>query len=474
MMPGSSHNSQNQDGRSSQHRAIRSSLLGWASWVVAISGQSPALHHRLLLDRLDAISRGDIDRLMVLMPPGSAKSTYASFLFPAWWFTQHPNSSVIATSHTTSLAEHFGRQVRGLVQEYGNELGYGLHAGRQAAGHWQTTCKGDYFATGIRGPLIGRRADLAIIDDPIKSQADADSPVLRERVWNWYRFDLTTRLKPLGRIVLIMTRWHEDDLAARLLAQNPEEWHVIRLPALAEEGDPLGRIAGAALWPDWEDERALLRRHDTIGERAWSAMYQQSPRPIVGSLFKTACIDILDTPPIRTTGMVARAWDLAATVATGGNDPDWTAGVKLARDETGRFIVLDVVHLRGTPLDVEAAIVEAARIDGKSVTIGLPEDPGQAGKHQASYLVRRLAGYTTATSRETGAKSTRAAPVASQVEARNFAMVRAKWNHALLEELRDFPFGRKDDQVDALSRAFTMLTEAGPPACRVFVPFLAR
>ena len=161
-----------------------------------------------------------MDRLMVLMPPGSAKSTYASLLYPAWWFTQHPNSSVITTSHTRSLAEHFGRQVREMVREYAQLLGYGLHSGPQAAGHWQTTDNGGYFAAGIRGPLTGRRADLVIIDDPIKSQAEADSPVLRERVWNWYRFDLTTRLKPRGRIVLIMTRWHEDDLAGRLLAQN--------------------------------------------------------------------------------------------------------------------------------------------------------------------------------------------------------------------------------------------------------------
>ena len=282
-MPGSSHDSQNQTEESSQHQAIRSSLRAWASWVMAKSEQRPALHHCLLLNQLTSVCRGEIDRLMVLMPPGSAKSTYASLLFPAWWFTQHPDSSVIATSHTTSLAEHFGRQVRELVEEYGDQLGYGLHASRKAAGHWQTTAKGEYFATGIRGPLTGRRADLVIIDDPVKSHAEADSPVLRDRLWNWYRFDLTTRLKPRGRIVLIMTRWHEDDLAGRLLAQNPAEWQLIRLPALAEENDPLQRQEGAALWPDWEDEHALLRRRDTIGERAWSALYQQSPRPIVGS-----------------------------------------------------------------------------------------------------------------------------------------------------------------------------------------------
>jgi predicted phage terminase large subunit-like protein len=473
-MPGSSHDSQNETEESSPRGAIHSSLLAWASWAVARIGQSPAPHHCLLLDRLDSVCRGEIDRLMVLMPPGSAKSTYASLLFPAWWFTQHPASSMIATSHTASMAEHFGRQVRELVREYGDLLGYGLHASRKAAGHWQTTDKGEYFAAGIRGPLVGRRADLVVIDDPIKSQAEADSPVLRERLWSWYRFDLTTRLKPRGRIVLIVTRWHEDDLAGRLLAQNPAEWHVIRLPALAEENDPLRRQPGTPLWPDWEDERALMRRRDTIGERAWSALYQQSPRPIVGSLFKTECIDILDAVPTRSDGMVVRAWDLAATAATGGNDPDWTAGVKLTRQQSGRFIVLDVMRMRGTPYQVEAAIAETARVDGTSVSIGLAEDPGQAGKHQARYLTGRLAGHRIETSRETGAKLTSAGPVASQIEAGNFAMVRGGWNHAFLEELRDFPFGRKDDQVDALSRAFTMLTEAGTPARRISLPLLAR
>jgi predicted phage terminase large subunit-like protein len=130
--------------------------------------------------------------------------------------------------------------------------------------------------------------------------------------------------------------------------------------------------------------------------------------------------------------------------------------------------------MRGTPHQVEEAIGEAARFDGREVTIGLPQDPGQAGKHQASYLTRQLAGYRIDTSRETGSKLTRAVPVSSQVEAGNFAIVRAGWNHAFLEELRDFPFGHKDDQVDALSRAFTVLTENGQPARLITLPVLMR
>jgi predicted phage terminase large subunit-like protein len=426
------------------------------------------------MDRLERVSDGQIDRLMVLMPPGSAKTTYASILFPAWWFTQHANSAVIATSHTTSLAANFGRQVRDLVKEFSLQLGFALAAGGQAAGHWRTSGKGDYFATGVRGPLIGRRADLVIIDDPVKSQADADSPTMRERLWAWYRSDLITRLKPKGRVVLIMTRWNEDDLAGRLLAQNEAEWNIIRLPALAESGDPLNREPGAALWPEWEDAAALARKRETVGERAWAAMYQQSPRPLQGSLFKVNCIDFLDTPPALSAGPVVRGWDLAATAETGGNDPDWTVGVKLMREASGRFTVLDVVRLRGSPHEVEDTIHRTAEMDGRNVPVGLPEDPGQAGKTQLSYLSSRLAGHRIVSWRETGAKATRAGPVASQVEARNVAVVRANWNHSFFEELGNFPFGRKDDQVDALARAFGMLTERAPPARRLSISYLAR
>jgi len=473
-MPGSLHHLRDLRTRPSESVASRLGLLEWATWVTQRSGQSPASHHQFLLQKLAAVCVGEIDRLMVLMPPGSAKSTYASLLFPAYWLAKHPSSSVIAASHTASLAEEFSRQVREKVREFGDQLGYQLLVGERGANHWRTSARGDYFTTGVRGPLAGHRADLVIIDDPVKSHAEADSPTLRDRLWDWYRSDLTTRLKPSGRIVLIMTRWHEDDLAGRLLAHSGEEWQVIRLPALAEDPDPLDREPGSALWPEWEDETALQRRRDNLGERAWSALYQQSPRPMEGSLFRVEHIESLDVAPASDGGLMVRAWDLAATAASGANDPDWTVGVKLLRDHSGRFVVLDVVRLRGSPRGVEAAITEAARVDGRAVVIGLPEDPGQAGRHQVAYLTRELAGYRINSSRETGAKTTRAGPVAAQVEAGNFSLVRGTWNHAFLEELRDFPFGRKDDQIDALSRAFNLLTESGLPSRSLGVSILTR
>jgi predicted phage terminase large subunit-like protein len=432
----------------------------------------PARHHLLLIEELEAVSRGDTDRLIVLMPPGAAKSTYTSVFFPAWWFTQHPQSSVIGASHTADLAAHFSRQIRNSIQEQSARLGYALAADQRMAASWRTAEGGQYHSAGVRGPIVGRRADLVIIDDPLKSQAEADSVAARDHIWTWYRSELIPRLKPRGRIVVVMTRWHEDDLGGRLL-QGGEPWRSLCLPALAVANDPLGRAVGEPLWPEWEDLAALLRKRDVMGERAWSSLFQQDPRPVVAGLFAVNKIGFLDfEPPID--GAVVRAWDLAATTATGGRNPDWTVGLKLMRTADGRFVVLDVLRMRGGPHEVEEAIYQMALRDGTGVAIGLPQDPGQAGRAQVLYLSRKLAGFQVQASPETGAKLTRAMPVAAKCGAANLWFVRAGWNTTLIAELQIFPMGEKDDQVDALSRAFLMLTGGAAPARLLRLPILAR
>lgn len=449
---------------------VRSSLGDWAELALARDRQVPAAHHRLLIQRLERVARGEIDRLMLLLPPGSAKSTYASVLFPAWWFSQHPASSVIATAHTAGLAHHFGRGVRRLVEEHSARLGYGLQRGASAE-RFATSRGGQYYATGVKGAVTGRRADLLLVDDPVKSQAEADDAASRERLWRWFRSDLSTRLRPRGRIVVIMTRWHPDDLGGRLMESG--EWDVLRLPALAEVDDPLGRVEGAPLWPEWEDLAALHRRRRTLGERAFAALFQQSPVRQQGLLFRVGQIGVVDPAPPMQGGQVVRAWDLAAT-ADGTGDPDWTVGIKLLRCEDGGFVVLDVRRVRVCSVEVAALIVATAQQDGREVAVGLPQDPGQAGKAQVGFLTQRLAGFRVAATPEVGAKASRAVPVASQVEAGLVRVVQAGWTRVFLEELADFPNGSKDDQVDALSRAFSMLTTSTGPARFAQVPFLGR
>ena len=447
------------------------SLLDWCMAALAPLEQVPARHHRLMIEHLAAIERGDIDRLMLLLPPGHAKSTYASVLFPAWYLARHQRASIITASHTADLAEYFARQTRDTIRTHGELIDLSLMREDRAAGRWRTQTGGDYFACGIRGPITGRRADLVLIDDPVKSHTEADSPSARNALWNWYRSDLATRLKPHGRIVLTMTRWHPDDLGGRLIDADPS-WTVLRLPALAEPDDPLGRSPGEALWPEWEDEAALDRKRLAVGSRVWSALFQQSPSHDGEALFVTTRVPVLDVvPPLKRE---VRAWDLAATAAGDGRDPDWTVGLKLGLTESGQYIVTHIVRFRAGPGEVADTIRAVAAQDGNAVLVALPQDPGQAGKQQVSWLTQRLAGFRVRASPETGAKITRATLPAAAVETGTLSLLRADWNRNFLDELRDFPHGRKDDQVDALSRAFSHLSTPIGASVRLNLPHLAR
>lgn len=270
-----------------QAAKARDSLAAYASFTLDVS---PARHHLLLIDALESVERGEIDILIVCMPPGSAKSTYGSVAFPAWYLGRHPGRCVIAASHTLELAERFGRRVRNIVggTEHAQAFpGTGLSADSTAAGRWDTRQGGEYFAAGVGGSVTGRRADLAIIDDPVKSREDADSETIREKQWAWWRDDMSTRLKPGAAVVLIMTRWHEDDLGGRLIAdlkQSSQRVQVLSLAMEATDNDPLGRAVGEPLWPEWFTPQMIeaAKREP----RTWTALYQQQPRPIGGGEFK--------------------------------------------------------------------------------------------------------------------------------------------------------------------------------------------
>ena len=439
---------------------------------MAAKGQAPARHHELLIGKLQDVADGVCDRLMVQMPPGSAKSTYGSVLFPAYFLAAQRRAQVIAAGHTASLANYFGGRVRAAVEEHAGWLGLAIRKDSKAASRFALEGEREYFAAGVRGPITGRRADLIIIDDPVKSWAEAESRASRDALYDWYRAELSARLKPGGRLVLIMTRWHEDDLAGRLMAGDPA-WENLRLPAIAESGDAMGRAVGEVLWPEWQDDAAVLRRRQEVGERAFSAMYQQRPRPPDAALFKVEAIRILAQVPevLRTV----RAWDLAATLPGAGRNPDYTVGLKLGLVAGGDLVVLDVIRFQGSPAQVEARIHAAAKADGVGTILALPQDPGQAGAAQVAMLKRSLSGFQVVSSPETGAKVLRAMPAATQVDGGNVALLAAPWNENFVGEIREFPDSAKDDQVDAFARAVnTLVTTNSQAARRVNVALLGR
>lgn len=266
----------------------------------------PAAHHRLICDKLGAVERGEIKRLMVLAPPGAAKSSYASVLFPAWYMGKHPEHSIICASQTQDLADRFSRRARNVVgSEVHREIfGTGLAADQRAAGHWETECGGEYHATGVQ-PFAGRRGDGAITDDLIRGRQDADSKVKRESTWQWLLGDLRPRLKPNAWWVFITTRWHEDDPAGRILPENwsgksgwvtardGERWYVLSLVAVVEtqeeaDNDPLGRQVGEIIWPEWFTPKMLAQEKRSQGTRNWNALYQQKPKDDESAILKRA------------------------------------------------------------------------------------------------------------------------------------------------------------------------------------------
>lgn len=222
---------------------------------------------------------------MIFAPPRHTKSELASRRFPSWYLGRHPDKQLIAATYSGDFALDFGREVRGIVQSEEYRALFpdvSLAADSQAANRWHTSKGGVSVYVGVGGPITGRGAHIALIDDPFKNREEADSEVRRETVWKWYTSTLRTRLMPGGAVILIMTRWHDDDLAGRLLEKQPDEWRVVELQAIAEENTSRER----ALWPEWYDLEALKRIRADVGPRDWSALFQQRPAPDDGTYFK--------------------------------------------------------------------------------------------------------------------------------------------------------------------------------------------
>jgi len=236
-------------------------------------------HHRLLAEKLEAVERGTLKKLMVFMPPRHGKSELCSIQLPSWYVGRNKDKNIIQASYSADLAHDFGRQTRNLVASDSFKAVFPdvtLADDSQSKGKWNTNGRGAYNAVGVGGAVTGKGAECLIIDDPVKNRQDANSPIYRETVWDWYRSTARTRLSPDGAIIVVLTRWHEDDLAGRILKNDPEGWEILELPAIAIKDDEFRKV-GEPLWPGHYSLEILEGIKRDIGSFEWSSLYQQRP-----------------------------------------------------------------------------------------------------------------------------------------------------------------------------------------------------
>lgn len=397
---------------------------------------------------------------MIFMPPRHGKSEMTTVRYAVWRLERDPELKVIIGAYSQTLANTFSRKARRIASQR-------LTLTSERMDSWETNQGGGVRAVGVGAGITGQGGDLIIIDDPVKNRKEANSETYRETVWEWYTDDLYTRLEPDAAMILIMTRWHEDDLAGRILAsEDAHEWTVISLPAEAEEKDPLGRKVGEALCPDRYDLEALGNRKRVL-RNSYYALFQQRPLPAEGGMFKSHWFEAVREFPRKDT-QYCRYWDKAGTA----DDGAYTVGVLMAKSRDNVFYVVDVVRGQWSSLQREQVIKQTA-IEDRNLygnnTVWVEQEPGSGGKESAEATIRNLAGFTIRAERVTGSKEARAEPYAAQAEAGNVKLIQGDWNQVYKSELAAFPFGTYADQVDASSGAFNKLVAAQPSVATVQV-----
>ena len=416
-----------------------------------------AKHLEVICNEMDNIIKGDTKRLMIFMPPRHGKSMTVTESFPSYYLGRFPDKKVIEISYGDVLAKRFGKLNRDKINEYGSIMfGIGISADQTNKTNWLINGKtGGMISVGLGGGITGFGADLLILDDPIKNRQEAESIKYREWIWGEYQSTVATRLQAGGAIIIILTRWHEDDLAGRLL--NPtygkvEDWKVLSLPAICEvDDDILGRKIGDVLWPEggYDEEWAAIQK-EVVGTYAWSSLYQQRPAPAAGGIFKRGWWQRWKELPGDLFDYI-QSWDCTFK---GTNESDYVVGQVWARSKkqpANRYLVDQV---RGR-MDFTETIQAIRDLSAKypQTHRKLVEDKAN-GPAVMNVLRREITGLIPV--EPEGGKVVRAHAVTAAVEAGNVFIPDssiASWVNDFIEELSAFPSATNDDMVDAMTQA---------------------
>lgn len=423
-------------------------------------------------------------RLAIAVSVRHGKSMFGSRIVPAWYLGTHPEKRVMLAGHEADFAARHGRAARDMLTHHGPSLfKVGVSQTSQAANRWDIDAhEGGMLTLGVGGSPIGRGGDVVIVDDPYRNYADAMNPRVRKEVAEWWSGTMVSRIEPGGSVIIIMARWHTDDLIGVLSREQPDMWEVLSMPALCTDpdNDPLDRAMGEPLWPERYDvpdiEVAAAGMVAEHGEAVYEAQFQQNPLAADGDFFDEEAWTYYSEPP--DCERYVRAWDLAASENAG----DWTVGLLLGKvRESKRFAVLDVERKRVGPDGVRKLVLDTAVRDklryGPGVIVNIPQDPAQAGKDQATQYVSMLSGFhvritPTASNKS---KTIKAGGAASQQRVGNVMLPKdaaavmadgkkglpVGWVGAFVAETTQFDNGTFDDQVDAFSDAYNRLAVPG-------------
>lgn len=429
-------------------------------------------HVEAICEHLEAITRGEINRLLINIPPGTMKSLLASVFWGAWEWgpVGRPATRIIGSSYSEDYAKRDNRRMRDLVSSDWYQALWGDQVQLVRAGEMAFSNTATGFRQGIPfSRLTGGRGDRVIIDDP-HSVDGAESESERGSTIRTFRESVPTRLNnpEKSAIVVVMQRLHEQDVSGTILALGLGYEHLM-LPMEFEPDrachtsigftDPR-TYDGELLFPERFSREVVERDKVPMGSYAVAGQFQQRPAPRSGGMFQRGDFEVVDVVPAAAKRRT-RAWDFAASKAKPGRQPDWTVGLLMAW-HAGTFYVEDMRRDRWSASEVEKNLKTTASQDGTSVTIRMPQDPGSAGKSDAETKVKMLAGYAVVVKPVTGDKATRARPASAQAEAGNVKLVRGPWVEAFLDEVCAFPNAMFDDQVDAFADALNELALGGP------------